>query len=515
MNDNHISTSTDEQGLRDEIDRLNKIIKALLNRAEEDMNIPRSDFSVFQATALLQDTVRKRTHELENALQFNTKITRALQEAKRRIEKNEQRLWDITSALGEGLIVLNQDATITFANTACCKMLGYDKEELIGKNSHQIFHHSYIDHTPYPIEKCPNMQVIHTRKPHMSDNEYYWRKDGTYFPVAMISTPIQLDDNQNGVVVAFHDITQSIQEKNRLREMQAAIEQSPASVLIVDKYKNILYANPQLCKSTGYTRDELNNKTTYLFRGDKTPGGAYSELWRSITSGQTWQGELLYRRKDGSDFWHSWHIAPVFDNHGAILHFVGVGEDITEKKKLEFILHEMSYLDGLTNIPNRRRFDDYLQQEWLRALRHKTPVAIIMGDIDFFKAYNDHLGHLAGDDALKSIAQILKQQLRRSADLLARYGGEEFACIIPDTTLSGALQIAEAMRQAVQNLQLKHPDSSVAAVVTMSFGVAYCIPADTNAIALLEAADTALYKAKNAGRNRVEMAELGTSTHSS
>lgn len=507
MTDKPQNNQSTIDALQIEIQRLNKIITALVNRAEEDMNAPQSDFSVFQATALLQDTVRKRTHELENALVANTKMTRALQEAKMKIEKNEQRLWDITSALGEGLLVLNQDASIEFVNIAACKMLGYSKEELIGKNSHEIFHHSYIDHTPYPIEHCPNIKVIHTKKPYMSDNEYFWHKNGGYFPIVMITTPIELADNKHGAVVAFHDITQTIEEKNRLREMQAAIEQSPASVLIVDKHRNIIYANPQICKATGYERDELLNQTTQLFRGDTTPGEVYAELWQCINAGKTWQGELLYRRKDGSDFWHSWHIAPVFDNHGSILHFVGVGEDITEKKKLEFLLHEMSYLDGLTNIANRRHFDEALHKEWHRALRHKTPIAIIMCDIDFFKSYNDHFGHLAGDDALKRIAQILKQQLRRGGDFIARYGGEEFACIIPGIDVKGAIRIAESMRQSVQNLQIIHPDN-VTSVITLSVGLAYCIPTDTNAEALLASADTALYKAKASGRNRIEIAEF-------
>lgn len=168
----------------------------------------------------------------------------------------------------------------------------------------------------------------------------------------------------------------------------------------------------------------------------------------------------------------------------------------------------MSYLDGLTGIANRRRFDDFLKQEWKRALRYSKPIAIIMMDIDFFKRYNDSLGHLAGDDALKFVAQALKKRVTRSTDLLARYGGEEFTCILPDTQMEGAIKFAESLRQAVRNLELPHPDSDASRFVTISVGVAACIPKEDNPTRLLDLADDAMYRAKTLGRNRVEFIDL-------
>ncbi|MBL7479593.1 sensor domain-containing diguanylate cyclase [Legionella bononiensis] len=494
-----------EQELRNEIERLNKIINALINKAEQDMNAPRTEFGVFKDTIILEDKIRTRTKELEMALQTNAKITRALQEAKKQVELSEHYLHDITSALGEGIIVINKDALIEFVNEAACRLLGYTETELLGKNSHYLFHHSYHNKTPFPIELCNNIRVIQTEQPYSSDDEYYWRKDGTCFPASIITTPILLKGNTKGAVVAFHDITQSIKERNRLREMQSAIEQSPASVLIFDKNRTIIYVNPQVTKSTGYTKEELYGKKTNIFHGDLTPGNAYTKLWQTIQSGTSWNGELLYCRKDGSHFWQSWNIAPVFDEHGVIQHFVSVGEDITEKKKLQTMLQDMSYMDGLTGIANRRRFDDFLKDEWNRACRNKKPLAIIMTDIDFFKRYNDSLGHLAGDDALKRVAQAFKSTIRRTTDLIARYGGEEFACILPDTDLEGAKLMAVALQNAVCALKLSHPDSNVSEFVTISIGVVSCIPLHGEPINLLDLADKALYRAKTLGRNRVEL----------
>lgn len=497
--------SSDEKTLRAEIERLNRIIKALTDRAEQDMNTPLSDYGVFQATILLEDKVKTRTQELEIALQNNEKITRALQQAKKQIEESEHRLRDITSALGEGLLVLNDEAVIVFTNAEASNILGYTESEMLGKNAHELFHHSYPDGSPYPIQLCKMMNVIKTNKSYISEEEYLWRKNGVCFPVSIITTPIKLEEKTNGIVMAFHDVTQSVEERIRLREMQTAIEQSPASVIIVDKEKNIIYVNPEILKSTGYTKEELKNKKSLIFHGDQTPGGAYVELWNTVLSGVPWKGELLYRRKDGSTFWQSWIVAPVIDNHGEIRHFVGVGEDVTEKKKLQFLLQEMSYLDGLTGVANRRRFDDYFNQEWFRAIRNAQPLTVIMTDIDFFKRYNDRLGHLAGDDVLKRVADALKSTIHRATDLLARYGGEEFAFILPNTSLKNAKQLAEGIKQAVCDIKLFHPDSKVSKSVTMSIGVASCIPrpGDDPAM-LLGAADAALYRAKTLGRNRVE-----------
>ncbi|MCW8397298.1 diguanylate cyclase [Legionella sp. PATHC038] len=495
------------QELHAEIERLNKIIKALIDRAEQDMNTPRTDFGVFQNTIFLEDKVKKRTQELEEALQLNAKITRALQQAKKQVELSEQYLRDITSALGEGLVVINKDAAIEFINAAACSILGYQEAEVLGKNAHLLFHHSYHTHAPYPIEDCKNLEVIKTEKPYASDDDYFWRKDGTCFPVSIITTPIKLKESTKGIVIAFHDITQAIQERNRLREMQSAIEQSPVSVLIVDTERTIIYVNPQLIKLSGYKKEEFYGHTTDFIQNNLTPRKALTNLRKTIRSGASWNGELLFHRKDGSTFWQSWSFAPVFDNYGEIQHYVGVGEDITEKKKLQVLLQEMSYLDGLTGVANRRRFDDFLKHEWKRALRYAKSISLIMIDIDFFKRYNDSLGHLAGDDALKCVARALAETMNRGTDLLARYGGEEFTCILPDTPVAGAIQFADTLREAVYALKLPHPDSDVSRFVTISLGVAGCIPQNDDPTYLIRLADDALYRAKTLGRNRVEFSD--------
>ncbi|MCX7279376.1 MAG: diguanylate cyclase [Burkholderiales bacterium] len=169
-------------------------------------------------------------------------------------------------------------------------------------------------------------------------------------------------------------------------------------------------------------------------------------------------------------------------------------------------LAALSATDGLTGIANRRRFDEVLASAWGRASRSHQSVALVLLDVDYFKKYNDHYGHLAGDDCLRHTAQVLAAQFRRAGDLVARYGGEEFVLLSEGPTAAEALQIAEAVRQALQDLALPHVGSPLG-VLTASLGVALLVPGPDVAMgSLVQLADRALYQAKAQGRNQVVLA---------
>lgn len=168
------------------------------------------------------------------------------------------------------------------------------------------------------------------------------------------------------------------------------------------------------------------------------------------------------------------------------------------------LLESLALLDGLTGIPNRRRFDESFDAEWRRAVRSCRPLSVVMMDIDFFKQYNDNYGHGAGDACLIQVASCLLSCVKRPGDLVARYGGEEFVALLPLTDSEGTLIIAERFINAVTALSLPHHHSAVAGHVTISVGCATMVPAhDLSLDALLQAADEALYRAKNEGRNRI------------
>ncbi|NET16544.1 MAG: diguanylate cyclase, partial [Okeania sp. SIO1H6] len=220
---------------------------------------------------------------------------------------------------------------------------------------------------------------------------------------------------------------------------------------------------------------------------------------------------------------------PVYDKQGKIKYAITTFQDITERKQAEKILSDynqtlqqqvaqrtaqleqanqellrIANLDGLTQIPNRRSFDQYLAVEWRRHLREQQFLSLIMIDIDYFKRYNDHYGHQGGDDCLIRVAQAISQVPQRPTDLVARYGGEEFAVILSNTNIEGAFTIAEFIRQAIASLFIPHAQSEVSQFVTLSLGVASIIPNfEDTAEDLIGLADEALYEAKRQGRDRV------------
>ncbi|MDF1821941.1 MAG: GGDEF domain-containing protein [Alcanivoracaceae bacterium] len=165
-------------------------------------------------------------------------------------------------------------------------------------------------------------------------------------------------------------------------------------------------------------------------------------------------------------------------------------------------LERLSFLDGLTGVANRRYFDTTLEKHWRACLRDNRPLTLVMLDVDFFKAYNDHYGHQDGDQCLRTIAQTLSRQAARPQDLAARYGGEEFALVFPDADAAAAEQLVSRILAAVRQLELPHAVSEASDVVTLSAGVATIVPTvHATAEDLVKAADQALYDAKNAGRN--------------
>ncbi len=166
-------------------------------------------------------------------------------------------------------------------------------------------------------------------------------------------------------------------------------------------------------------------------------------------------------------------------------------------------LKQMSLVDGLTGIANRRRFDEDMARKWRRMVRQNAPMSLILADIDLFKSYNDRYGHQKGDQCLVKVAKTINSEARRPADLVARYGGEEFAVILPDTDSEGALIVAERIRQTIQNVAIQHEGSEVADCITLSLGVSTIVPGlDDKMDEFIEQVDLMLYRAKKSGRNQ-------------
>jgi diguanylate cyclase (GGDEF)-like protein len=226
-------------------------------------------------------------------------------------------------------------------------------------------------------------------------------------------------------------------------------------------------------------------------------------LWQTILNGETWHGELINRRKNGSLYHEEFSIAPVRDENGVISHFVGVKLDISERKRLEAELWEMATTDALTGLFNRRHFMARLAEELARLQRlEHHHVSVLMLDIDHFKLINDTYGHAVGDEMLKHIAGLMHHELRR-IDTIGRLGGEEFSIFLSGTDLAAAVIFADRLRQKIADMPLRIDGQSICA--TVSIGIAAMEISDTQADEVLIRADDALYRAKSAGRNRVKV----------
>ncbi len=293
------------------------------------------------------------------------------------------------------------------------------------------------------------------------------------------------------------------QSHRELRILSQAVEQSPVSVVITDPKGAIEYVNAAFVAASGFERAEVIGQNPRLLQSGKTEPQVYTDLWSTILAHGTWHGEFINRKKNGEEYFEEAWIAPLEDEHGEILKFIGVKKDVTKRKELEEALRQLSITDANTGVANRRRFDQVLEAELSRAKRSGNPLSLVMLDIDFFKTFNDRFGHQAGDECLKIVAETLQSVVRRSGDLVARYGGEEFGLILPITDARASCRVAEEARRRVEKLELRFSGQS--APITISAGVCSAVPnLETTSSSLLSKADAALYRAKRDGRNRVE-----------
>jgi len=213
---------------------------------------------------------------------------------------------------------------------------------------------------------------------------------------------------------------------------------------------------------------------------------------------------------NGEYVWIRDVVHVVRNEAGEVQALIGFMFDISERKKseerllgLQKELEDFSFRDGLTGVANRRKFDAVLDEEWNEARRHTQPLSLILIDIDFFKQYNDHYGHVQGDDCLKRVGRALASSVSRPRDLLARYGGEEFVLVLPATDEAAARRVGERCRQAIFKEQIPHAASAVGQLLTVSQGVGTIIPsASDTLIQFIDAVDRRLYRAKQGGRDR-------------
>jgi diguanylate cyclase (GGDEF)-like protein/PAS domain S-box-containing protein len=295
------------------------------------------------------------------------------------------------------------------------------------------------------------------------------------------------------------------QIENSLRTFSVAVEQSPVSVVITGPDAAIQYVNPQFTTETGYTLAEVRGKNPRVLQSGLTDRAVFDEMWLQLGRRQAWTGEFINRRKNGEIFYEEAHIAPVLDDAGKTVQYVAVKLDISERKRAEERLAHMAHHDALTNLPNRPLFFDRMQQFIALSRRDRQRLALLYLDLDGFKPVNDTFGHSVGDQLLQEAAQRIGDCVRAS-DTVGRIGGDEFVVLLPKVaTEAAALVVAEKIRQAL-NRPFALAGQSLA--ISCSIGIAVYPDHGHEAVELCHHADLAMYHAKQAGRNRVQLFRL-------
>ncbi|GMQ77442.1 MAG: hypothetical protein BMS9Abin01_2790 [Gammaproteobacteria bacterium] len=290
---------------------------------------------------------------------------------------------------------------------------------------------------------------------------------------------------------------------------QRAVEATSNGILITDHRHEdhpIVYCNPAFERMTGYTRDEVLGRNPRFLQGGDNEQDELGKIRAAMGAGGDYRGVLKNYRKDGTLFWNQLRMSPVFDDSGHLTHYVGIQTDITESYNLTQQLSYEATHDSLTGLVNRAEFERYLQRALRRSHADGSEHALCYLDLDQFKIINDSSGHIAGDELLRQLAEVLKAKVRKS-DLLARLGGDEFAVLVEHCTLQDAERVADVLRKAISEYRFQWDGKSFA--VGVSAGLVPITPLTVSMTEVLKAADAACYAAKNAGRNRIHIYREG------
>jgi len=436
-----------------------------------------------------------RVHQIRQQV---TDQTNEIIHASELLQKSESKYRSLVENIDDEYLIYsqNREGVFDYISPSVNTILGYSQEGFL---SH---------YASYLTESKLNQQFeSYTQKALAGNTASYeleiYDTEGYIHTFAITSTPV-MNDNANviGVESIAHDITERKEAQVALEKLSLAIMHSPNAVIITNNRGIIEYINPRFTEITGYTLDEVLGRLPSVLKSGTTLLSVYKDLWDTVLSGREWRGELQNRKKNGDFYWSREHICPLSDADGKVTHFVSTQEDVTEaKRQAEETIHQASH-DLLTGLFNRREFEFRLSRVIQSSKSDLSEHALCFMDLDQFKIINDTCGHVAGDELLRQVGDLLLANVRQR-DTLARLGGDEFVLLMEHCGIEQAYDACEKIISLLENFRF-HWEEHVF-TIGISIGMTVIDLHVKDSTEALSRVDGACYAAKDAGRNRVEV----------
>lgn len=497
---------------------------AILGRTEEELVVTRQRL-------LNESQAKSEMHEA---------FIQQLLEEQIKLSDSEERIKLLLNSVGEGIYGVDLDGNLMFINPAACQMLGYTQEELFGQNVHDLVHHTHPDGSPYPHEDCPIYESLLTgRSRHITD-DVLWRKDHQCFPVDYVSAPIWQGEKHAGAVVVFSDITERKQAHMQIERalhvqrvmdtilnislppltLEEVLLLSLDAVLSIPAFALLSKGAVFLVGADGVSLEMIAQRNLPEILLQRCGKLAFGQCLCG-TAAATREMVFVNRLTDAHEITyhgirpHGHYCLPIMsegellgvlntyvpenhpsdeEEHKYLKTVADTMAVVIKRKKDEEALRQLAHHDVLTGLPNRILFYDRLEQVLAVAQRQSQRFAVLFLDLDKFKEINDTLGHDAGDDVLREVAQRLRTCVSRKTDTVARMGGDEFTIIFTDVNaVEYVASVAERIIIALSQSFLLHGETHF---LGCSIGIAQYPQQGEDAETLIKHADDAMYQAK-------------------
>ncbi|MCF8168728.1 MAG: diguanylate cyclase [Rhodoferax sp.] len=468
---------------------------------------PKADFAWLYrmlATALgvlivvlgIAATIHRKNRQLQTALAASDEARNAL-----RVSEERHRL--LADNASDVIWTMDLKGRNTYISPSVERLRGYTVAEALQHTLHEALTPASAQIAQAGLDRALEAIQAKKRIPNFrAELEQPCKQGGTVWTEVSFSG-IQ---NEAGEFVNFLGVTRDISERKRMDmdlRIAAITFESQDSMIVTDSNKVILRVNAAFTQITGYEAHEAIGQTPRMLRSDRHDEAFYAGIWETVAQTGAWHGEIWHRRKNGQVYPEQATLTSVHGSGAQVTHYVGVMRDITERKHLEEEVRQLAFFDTLTQLPNRRLFNDRFSQALARAKREQRSLALMFIDLDKFKPINDTYGHETGDWVLQTVARRIESGLRAS-DTAARVGGDEFLVFLPDLqTSANALAVGKKIRLAVE--QPFVTPGGVTLLASASIGIAIFPDHAQTEQDLMRLGDSAMYEAKYAGGNFVQL----------